>query len=321
MQMGIEFRVVRAFSALSLLFAGSTAWADPEAPVDDNVVGSHANEATGSRGHVKALPCRPTIACTAEIVPAGAWEVEAGYSARNASGAMAHGGQLLLKYSVLDHLQLQLATNNVFSATPSTGSQSFFDGGFFGPKVQFNHQGDLMPMIAVSAFLGFPTHAGDVAIQQTYDAYVWSYFSKDISFVHTDLNLGVNILDLRGSPKTQEVTAWSFSSDIAYGLGVMTEGYGFFGGGATVADAGWLNAISYSPVPEVMFDLGGDVGIMQSQRAYTLFVGVTFVPYRLSPNSRAAQFAKPDAPPPSLAHAPQPNANEPSPVLALSPPS
>ena len=281
-------------AALFLPLLSAHASADGERSTDDNQIASQPSETSGYRGPIKALPCRPTIACTAELVPAGAWEVEAGYSARQPTGNIVHGGQLLLKYSVLDQLQLQLATNNVFSATSGSGSQSYFDGGWVGPKVRFNQQTTSMPTVSLSAFLGFPTHAGDSALQQTYDAYVWSYLSKDIGFVHTDLNLGVNLLDLRGSPTPQWVTAWSFSTDIAYGLGVMTEGYGFFGGPAPVADAGWLNAISYSPVPEVMFDLGGDAGLVRAQRAYTLFVGVTFVPYRARTGSRAPTFAASD---------------------------
>jgi len=301
--MGFDRSILGWTSAFLISGFGLPAAADPVEGVEEEQAEAPDAESTARVGHVKALPCRPTIACTAEIVPAGAWEVESGYSDRKAGGTNAHGGQVLVKYSATDHLQLQLATNNFFSMTPSTGSSTFFDGGFVGPKVQFNRQGEYLPIFAMSAFLGFPTKQGPQALQQTYDAYLWAYASKDIGFAHTDLNSGINVLNLAGSAKPQAVVAWSWSADIAYGLGYMTEGYGYFGGSAAIADAGWLNAISYSPVPEVLFDLGGDVGLAGVDRAYTLFVGVTFVPYRYQKGKAVPIFVKSN-PDPALAAAP-----------------
>lgn len=309
---------MRTIHTTSLVTLGCLALLAPLAKADavdspdEAVMSDHDPEATAQPRHIKALPCRPTIACTAEIVPAGAWEVEAGYAARRASGATNQGGQVLLKYSATNYLQLQLATNNAFAA--GSGTQSFMDGGFFGPKIQFNNQGDWMPIISLSAFLQFPTYSTST-LQSTYDALVWTYLSKDIGPIHTDLNLGVNLLNLAASATPQWVTAWSTSADIAYGFGVMTELYGFYGGPATVADAGWLNAISYSPVPEVMFDLGGDVGLAREQRSYTLFVGVTFVPYQTHSKARATQFFV-QAPPASA----PPVVQTPAPIVAVGSP-
>jgi hypothetical protein len=157
------------------LFSARSALSDEAVGETDNQIETHANDSAASQKHVKVLPCRPTLACTAELVPAGTWEVEAGYSARRASAAMFHAGQLLLKYSILDPLQMQLATNNVFSASPGNGSPSYFDGGFVGPKVQFNNQGTVLPIFSLSAFLAFPTRSELSAQQRTYDAYVWTY--------------------------------------------------------------------------------------------------------------------------------------------------
>ena len=278
---------------------GGVALADSQVGEDDveeNQVAAEANEIPANGGRVKVLPCRPTIACTAELVPANTWEVEAGYSDRRSSGTTAHGGQLLIKYSVLDRLQLQLATNNVFSA-PVGGSVSYFDGGVAGLKARFTPQGRFLPMISASLLVSFPTQSGQMVAQRSYDTLLWVYFSKDIGFVHTDLNFGWDTLDLSGSAKPQEVVAWSASTDLAYGFGFMTEGYGFFGGSAAVADAGWLNAISYAPIPEVMFDLGGDAGLVGVDRTYTLFVGVTFIPPHIRSRGLPAYFAAPKAAP------------------------
>jgi hypothetical protein len=60
----------------------------------------------------KALPCGPTIACTADIVPAGTMEVEAGVLRRSLpAGSAQWTFPFLLKQSVASWLQLQVGSN------------------------------------------------------------------------------------------------------------------------------------------------------------------------------------------------------------------
>jgi len=46
-------------------------------------------------------------------------------------------------------------------------------------------------------------------------------------------------------------------------------------------DGGFLFAINHSPKPWLMFDVGGDVGMFPSARAYSVFVGMSVVPVLL----------------------------------------
>ncbi|MDX2013534.1 MAG: hypothetical protein SFW67_25300 [Myxococcaceae bacterium] len=229
---------------------------------------------------VTALPCRPTIACTADIVPAGFVEVEAGYGGRSSAGQLVHSGQLLLKLSAHERLQFQLATNNLFLLGAGLAPRSV-DGVIPGVKVKFNDQGTFLPANAVSVHASLPTHGFEDSAQRTIDAAAWWYLSKDVGPIHADLNFALNVFDLTRAPTPQGLTALALSTTIAWGFGVMTEVYSTFGNAQAVPlDGGWLNAISYAPVDEIMFDVGADVGFYWQTRVVTFFAGVTFVPHR-----------------------------------------
>jgi hypothetical protein len=59
-----------------------------------------------------ALPCRPTIACTADFIPPGGVEVELGYLLRRlAGGVLQHSTPVLVKLTLAEWVQLQVATN------------------------------------------------------------------------------------------------------------------------------------------------------------------------------------------------------------------
>jgi hypothetical protein len=228
---------------------------------------------------VEAQACRPTIACMAELVPAGYFEVEAGYGGR-ASGAFVHSGQLLLKYSLFDNLQLQLATNNVFLAGAGLIPRAF-DGVMPGVKWKINGQGTVLPSNAISVHLMMPTHAFDDATQKTFDLQAWWYVSKDIAFVHADFNLMVNVFDLGGTPTPQGLAPLAVAFDLTHGFGFFTELYSAFGNAQAVPlDGGSLNGFSFAPIDELVFDVGGDIGLYQTTRSFSVFAGVTFVPHR-----------------------------------------
>lgn len=231
---------------------------------------------------VEAQACRPTIACMAEIVPAGFFEVEAGYGGRLGGGPAMHSGQLLLKYSVLDHLQLQLATNNLFLVGAGTPARAV-DGVMPGLKWVVNDQGTWAPSNALSVHLMMPTHGFEDASQQTWDLQAWWYVSKDVSFVHADFNLMLNVFDLGGTPIPQGLSSLAVAFDLTHGFGCFTELYSTWGNAQAVPlDGGSLNGFSYAPIDELIFDVGVDVGLYQANRALTVFAGVTFVPHRKS---------------------------------------
>jgi hypothetical protein len=229
---------------------------------------------------VTALPCRPTIACTADLVPAGNFEVEAGYGARgagqNAFRDVGHSGQVLLKYSLTDDVQLQLGTVGLFVAGGGTTLHAF-DGVTPGVKWKFLDGEGAWPITAVSFHVDLPTSTASYEQQRSVDLEGWVYFSKDFGRLHGDLNFAVRVFDVT-KPVAQGLVATSWSLPIVGPFAVFSELYTNLGDGKTVAlDGGWLSGINISPVDEVIFDVGGDVGFYPG-RAFTFFAGVTFVP-------------------------------------------
>src|SRR5262249_15049422 len=68
----------------------------------------------------RVLPCRPTIACTADLVAPGTLEIEAGYLYRRAAGgAVQRTWPFLIKLTVAPWVQLQVGSNG-YTASPGS---------------------------------------------------------------------------------------------------------------------------------------------------------------------------------------------------------
>ncbi|MBX7100165.1 MAG: hypothetical protein K1X89_20790 [Myxococcaceae bacterium] len=200
---------------------------------------------------------------------------------------MAHSAQLLLKYSLLDQLQLQLGSNNVFLAGSGLTARAF-DGVIPGIKVRLNSQSTWLPTTSLSVHASLPTSGFAEAAQKTIDLSAWWYASKDFGRLHADLNVSMSVYDVT-HPVPQGLTALSVSYSFGHGWGVFSELYSTFGNAQAVPlDGGSLNGLNFSPIDEVTFDLGADVGFYRGTRVFTAFAGVTFVPFarRASPVAR-----------------------------------
>ncbi len=228
--------------------------------------------------HADALPCRPTIACTADIVPAGMVEIEAGYLYRRLANDRNQSSlPILLKLSLTDELQLQLGSNG---PTVGTG-QSYFDDVIAALKLRIAHQGPRMPSIALSAEISVPTEKA-TGYLRTYDALFTAYVTKDIGWLHADWNGGLSVWRFDGAPLTQLWTALALSAPLGRGFGAMVEGY-VFSDASPVSphDAGLLSALSYQPRKWIILDIGPDIGLEHSTRIISAFVGVTVDPIAL----------------------------------------
>lgn len=137
----------------------------------------------------------------ADIAERGTLEVETDYAQTWSDSAIASSGAALLKYSLSDSLQLQLGTDNLITVQSGAATQTL-DGVYFGPKLVLRDQGEIAPSISVSAMVSLPTRGGDDALTQTVDAYLCAYASRDVLGVHTDVNLGVNLLSVDAAPAT-----------------------------------------------------------------------------------------------------------------------
>jgi hypothetical protein len=234
---------------------------------------------------MRVLPCRPTISCSADIVPPGALEIELGYAARRVRpDGFFQMQPVLLKLTVLWWLQVQLGTNGyVFSSGDVSRSLQYIDDVSVGLKTHFLDQTDVAPSLAASAAISIPTPYRNDTFPFAYDASFWVYASKDYGPVHLDLNGGLNVWQFDLNERSlQPFVSLAGAVALPLGLGAMAESYWFDDGGPiALRDAGLLLAGSYAPNRRVLFDAGVDVGFVPTTRTYTLFAGVTFIPGRL----------------------------------------
>ena len=224
-----------------------------------------------------ALPCRPTIACTADLVPPGVLELEAGYIYRRLAHDVNESSlPFLLKLSLSGDVQLQVGSNGLTLA----GTSRYFDDVTLGGKVRIVHQREYVPAISLSAALSVPTATASGYLR-TYDALFTLYVTKDFDWLHADWNVGFNEWSIDGSPLAQGWTALALSVPLGHGFGAMGESY-YFTDSAPIAprDAGILAALSYQPRKWIVFDAGPDLGLL-STRAISLFFGMTIIPLDL----------------------------------------
>ena len=225
-----------------------------------------------------ARPCRPTVSCTAELTAPGTLEVETGAQAsRLGDGSRALTVPFLLKQTVARFLQLQLGSNGYTTTTASPRGR-YLDNLFVGPKFHVVDQTKWVPALAFSAQWSFPTFEG-VGYSRHHDAFFVGYASKDLGPIHLDLNVGANAYRLE-APLGQVFAALAVSASLpGTPFGAALEGYAFSDASPLATpDAGVRFFIAASPRPWLVFDFGGDVGLITSTRAYSVFVGMTIVP-------------------------------------------
>jgi hypothetical protein len=250
-----------------------------------------ASAASAPDDGVATLPCRPTIACTADLVQPGALELESGALFRRlAAGARQWTFPFLLKLTLDVPIQIQVGSNG-YSAVRGSPPSQFFDDALVGAKVHLHDQTRATPSVSVSATASVPIPARQQGYVRTLDAFLTGYATKDVGPVHADANVGVNLWRLDGAPLAQGFAALALSMNLPWPFGAMVEAY-YFSNAAPIAtrDGGLLFALSHSPTPWLIFDFGGDVGWFPAERAYSVFFGMTIVPvvlWRRTPSAHA----------------------------------
>lgn len=221
-----------------------------------------------------ALPCRPTVACTADIVGAGMLEIEAGYLARKADG-LTHTTPFVVKYSLFSWMQLQVGGNGgVFVED----TRRFDDIWVLG-KFRLLTQDDTRPSLALSAALQVPTSDPSDSYQPNTSALFQVYVTKEKGIVHGDVNLGFNVLRVQDQPLLQLWAALAVSVALPHSFTVMGELYGFSDAPPVAQkDAGLLFAVAWAPRPWLVFDVGGDLGLIREVRSFSGFAGLTIIP-------------------------------------------
>src|SRR6266849_4753786 len=106
-------------------------------------------------GKTEVLPCRPTIACTAQIEAPGVLVLEAGYLRKDLAGGTQHSVPFLLKLSLDERLQLQLGSNGPTFADGSI-PQRFHDDLTLGAKLRLLHTDETALSVSATASLPIP---------------------------------------------------------------------------------------------------------------------------------------------------------------------
>jgi hypothetical protein len=245
------------------------------------VVGSSAAtayglEATGDGDEAK--PCRPTITCTADIVSPGEFQLESGASFAQGGAVRALTFPLLLHLGVTHWLEGQVGSNGLTFLWTDPHAQ-FLDNVFVGPKFHLLDQGSVAPSLSVSGQVSIPTFAEDGYVRET-DLFLVGYASKDIGPIHVDWNIGLSVWRLAANAQAQGYTSLVVSKSLPADFGIEVEGYYLSAAEpAASRDGGLRGAVTYSARPWLVLDAGGDLGWFPSERGYTVFAGITVIPF------------------------------------------
>ncbi len=187
----------------------------------------------------------------------------------------------LAKLTVTERVQLQAGSNGYTALVDASPPARYFDDVTAGVKIHVLDQGAFAPSLSVSGAFGLPV-ASAAGYVPADDAFAIAYITKDVGFVHADLNLGFNALGIGGAARGQEWAALALSVALPAPFGAMVENY-YFTDALPFAghDGGCLFALSLTPRPWLVFDFGGDAGYFPSSRAYSAFVGMTMIPVAL----------------------------------------
>jgi len=240
----------------------------PQTPASPNA--QDATQATTPPDELVTVPNRPTFATTAETVQRGVFEIEYGLEA--ASGHQNING--LLKFGALKSLELRFANNPVERDTGIAGTG---DSGA-GFKYKFFPQSKTLPTLSVLYTATIPTapaSRGAGAVGHSLQLLV----SKDFGKHHFDFNEGVQFVGRAGASGFDRnyFTSLSYFYPLTKKWGVTGEAAGFSKtNAATPATMVALEALTYSPSPRVVFDIGGYFAVYGNLPRFTFAAGLTY---------------------------------------------
>ncbi len=221
-----------------------------------------------------AVPNRPTFATTAETVQRGVLEIEYGLEA--ASGHQNING--LLKWGALGNLELRF-TNNPIERDGAIAGTGDSGAGF---KYKIFQQTKTLPTFSVLYTAAIPTapaSRGIGGMGHSMGHSVQLLGSKDFGKHHFDVNEGVQFV---GRPADSGFdrnyfTSLSYAYPLTKKWGVTGEVAGFSRTNArTPATMVALEAITYSPSPRLILDIGGYFAVYGNLPRFTFAAGLTY---------------------------------------------
>ena len=219
---------------------------------------------------IAAVPNRPTIASTAEMVPLGVFEIE--YGLEGGDGHQNING--LLKWGAAKNLELWFLNNPV---EREGGTAGLGDSGA-GFKYKLFPQLKARPTVAILYVATLPTAKPELGVGAM--AYlVQVLVSKDFGKHHFDVNEGVQFV---GRPQLggfdrRYFTALSYSRPLKGKWGYTGEIAGYsWQNAVTPASMTLLNAATYNITPRLVLDGGAYFAAYGNLPRMTFFVGVTY---------------------------------------------
>jgi hypothetical protein len=134
----------------------------------------------------QALPCRPTIACTADIVSPGSFELEVGYLFRKFRDAeIQHSVPFLAKLTLAEWVQLQVGGNGPTFANAPVPTH-YIDDIVTGLVFHLADQAKYIPSFSWSLELSSPLAAA-AGYTPTYDFLSTADFTFGLTILPIDL--------------------------------------------------------------------------------------------------------------------------------------
>lgn len=221
---------------------------------------------------VVAVPNRPTIASTAEVVQRGVLEIEYGFE--GGDGHQNING--LVKFGISKTLELRFA-NNPFQRDAAVAGTGDSGAGF---KWKFLPQRGWRPTLSLLYGATIPTANHGLGAQASGHS-VQLLVSKDLGKHHFDFNEGVQFAGRPGPGgggfDRNYFTALSWSHPVRGSLGFTAEIAGFsWTNAANPATLTLLFAPTYNVTPGFVLDAGAYVAAYGNLPRITFFCGATY---------------------------------------------
>jgi hypothetical protein len=222
------------------------------------------------QNEITAVPNRPTIATTAEMVQLGVFEVEYGFEA--AKGHQNING--LLKWGAIKNLELWFL-NNPIERDAGIAGRGDSGAGF---KYKFVSEKNARPTTSVLYVASVPTATAGVGAGAMGHS-VEILLSKDFGKHHFDLNFGPQFLGRPGASGFDRnyFSALSYSYAFTKKWGYTNEIAGFSRANVTTpATLTVLNAATYNVSPRLVLDCGVFLAAYGNLPRANFIAGVTY---------------------------------------------
>jgi len=231
---------------------------------------------------IVANPNRPTVANPADITQYGVLEVEYGYDHVMGLAQERENNLVgLFKFAATCNFEIRWDTDTLVRQTNNGATRTGFGDNALGFQYRFLHQAKLVPSMAISYSLEFPSASVAKGLGTgKYDHQFRYLASKDIRGVHVDFNTAYFFFGRSGVGGTDQNVEMNltFAHSLYKKLQVQGEFYGdFYFNNGEPASAHALWALVYNVTPRLVLDSGIDHALNSAapfRRRY--FVGVTY---------------------------------------------